>query len=55
MNPYWLLFIVPVSFCLGFFISSIMVTGGRADLENEISFWRHQYFILKNRERREML
>jgi hypothetical protein len=55
MNPLWLLVIVPSAFVLGFFLSAILKTGGRADLENEISFWRNQYFALKNAGRKDVI
>jgi ABC-type sugar transport system permease subunit len=52
MDVLWLLVIVPVSFIAGFFLAAILASSHVSEAE---SFWRNQYFELKDRDRREVL
>ena len=48
MNPLWLLFIVPISFTLGFFLAVILASSKIGEAE---SYWRSQYFLEKDSHR----
>jgi len=52
MNPDWLFIIVPLSFCIGFFVATILASAHESDGEN---FWRNQYFTLKQQERNDVI
>jgi len=52
MNPDWLFIIVPLAFCAGFFVATILASAHESDREN---FWRNQYFTLKQQERNDVI
>ena len=48
-----IMFFIGVFF--GMVIAALLTGGGRAEIETEISYWRNQYFTLKNGERKDAI
>jgi hypothetical protein len=51
MNPLWLLIIVPLAFCLGFFLAAILASARISEIQDAII----QKEMFDKVERREML
>lgn len=52
MSAWWLLIIIPASYLAGFFVACILASSHESDGEK---FWRHQYFILKEQGRSDVI